>query len=130
VTTRTDNPLKPKELLLDMKKPIMIIPNLAIHMNRNVNEGVKINSQKDILPLVSMINEEFEKEKYLIKLIAGNLNIEEKDILDFELFLYGTEKGSLVGLNEEFISVGKLDDLAMVHAGLHGLIDSNVGKAT
>lgn len=130
VTTRTDNPLKPKELLLDMKKPIMIIPNLAIHMNRNVNEGVKINPQKDILPLVSMINEDFEKENYLIKLIAENLNIEEKDILDFELFLYGTDKGSLVGLNEEFISVGKLDDLAMVHAGLHGLIDCNAGKAT
>lgn len=130
VTTKTDNPLKPKELLLDIKKPIMIIPNLSIHMNRKINEGVKINPQNDILPLVSTINEEFEKENYLIKLIAENLNIEEKDILDFELFLYGTEKGSLVGLNEEFISVGKLDDLAMVHAGLHGLIDSKVGNAT
>ena len=53
-----------------------------------------------------------------------------EDILDFELFLYGVEKGTLVGLNEEFISIGKLDDLAMIHAGLNGLIDSEVGKAT
>src|SRR5699024_9524872 len=58
------------------------------------------------------------------------MGIKVEDILDFELILYEVEKASLVGLNEEFISVGKLDDLAMVHAGLHGLIDSKVANAT
>ncbi|MCF6465754.1 M18 family aminopeptidase [Clostridium sp. Cult2] len=130
VTVKTDNPFKPKEHLLDIEKPIMIIPNLAIHMNRKANEGVKINPQTDILPLVSMINDKFEKENFLLELLAENLNVKVKDILDFELFLYDTEKGSLIGLNEEFISVGRLDDLAMVHAGLHGLIESEVGNAT
>ena len=130
VTIKGKNPLKPEELLVDVEKPITIIPNLAIHMNREVNKGVEINAQKDTLPLVSNINEEFEKDNFLLKLIAEKLDIKVEDILDFELFLYGVEKGSLVGLNEEFISVGKLDDLAMVHAGLNGLIDSKVGKAT
>lgn len=130
VTVNTKNPLKPKDVLIDVKKPIMIIPNLAIHMNRKVNDGVKINPQTEILPLLSVINDKFEKEDFLLKLIAKNLDIKVDEILDFELFLYGTEKGSLVGLNEEFISVGRLDDLAMVHAGLNGLIASGLSNGT
>ena len=130
VSIKTENPLKPKELLLDIEKPIMIIPNLAIHMNRKVNEGVKLNTQTETLPLLSNITDKFEKNNFLLGLIAENLSVKVEDILDFELFLYGVEKGSLVGLNEEFISIGRLDDLAMVHAGLYGLVDSNVGNAT
>lgn len=130
INLKTKNLLKPKELLIDMEKPITIIPNLAIHMNRKVNEGIKLNPQINTLPLLSNISDEFEKDNFLVKLIAKKMGIKVEDILDFELFLYEVEKGSLVGLNEEFISVGKLDDLAMVHAGLHGLIDSKVANAT
>ena len=130
ISLKTENPLKPKEVLIDMEKPLLIIPNLAIHMNRSVNDGVKINPQTETLPLLANINDKFEKEDFLVKLIGEKLEIEVEDILDFELFLYGVEKGTLVGLNEEFISIGKLDDLAMIHAGLNGLIDSEVGKAT
>lgn len=130
VNIKSEDILKPKEILIDMEKPLTIIPNLAIHMNRKVNKGVEINPQKHTLPLVATINEEFEKDGFLLKLIAEKLEIGVEDILDFELFLYEVEKGSLVGLNEEFISVGKLDDLAMVHAGLHGLINSDVAKST
>lgn len=130
VSVKGENLLKPKEILIDMKKPIMIIPNLAIHMNRDVNKGIEINPQKDTLPLVATINAEFEKDEFLLNLIAKKLDIEVGEILDFEIFLYGLEKGSLVGLDEEFISVGKLDDLAMVHAGVNGLMDSQIGNAT
>ncbi len=130
ISLKTENPLKPKEVLIDMERPLLIIPNLAIHMNRSVNDGVKINPQTETLPLLANINDKFEKEDFLVKLIGEKLEIEVEDILDFELFLYGVEKGTLVGLNEEFISIGKLDDLAMIHAGLNGLIDSEVGKAT
>lgn len=130
ISIRTKDPLKPEEVLIDLEKPITIIPNLAIHMNREVNKGVEINAQRETLPLVSNINKEFEKDNFLLKLISKDLDIDVEDILDFELFLYGVEKGSLVGFNEEFISVGKLDDLAMVHAGLNGLVNSKVGKAT
>ena len=130
VSLKTENPLKPKEMLVDIEKPIMVIPNLAIHMNRKVNEGIKINPQTEVLPLISNINDKFEKDGFLLNLIAKDLNVDVEDILDFELYLYEVEKGSLVGLNEEFISVGKLDNLAMVHAGLYGLVHSNIGKAT
>lgn len=130
VSLKTENPLRPEERLIDIEKAIMVIPNLAIHMNREVNNGIKINPQTDTLPLLSNINDKFEKDGFLIKLIAKKLDVKIEDILDFELYLYGVEKGSLLGLNEEFVSIGKLDDLAMVHAGLSGLIDSEVGAAT
>lgn len=130
VSIKTDNPLDPEEKLIDFKKPLMIIPNLAIHMNRKINEGIEINPQIDTLPLLAIIDDKFEKDNFLLKLIAERLDIKVEDILDFELFLYDTEEGFLVGLNEEFISIGRLDDLAMVHAGLYGLVNSKVSQAT
>ncbi|NLW21867.1 MAG: M18 family aminopeptidase [Tissierellia bacterium] len=130
VAIRSENPMKPEELLIDFEKPILIIPSLAIHMNRKVNEGVEINPQKHTLPLLSIMDREINKDNFLLELIADKLKVDVEDILDCELFLYSTERGALIGLNEEFISVGKLDDLAMVHAGLNGLIESSVAKAT
>lgn len=130
VNLRTEDPFRPKEVLLNLEKPIMIIPNLAIHMNREVNKGVEINPQKDSLPLLATINDKFEKDNYLLKLLGQNLGVDLDDILDFELFLYEVEKGSLVGLDEEFISVGKQDNLGMIHAGLHGFLDSDLSKSS
>ncbi|HEY4543494.1 MAG TPA: M18 family aminopeptidase, partial [Tissierellaceae bacterium] len=130
VSLEGDHPLDPDEFLIDFEKPLMIIPNLAIHMNREVNSGFEYNAQKHTLPLVAMVNEEFEKENFLLNLIAEELEVEIDRILDFELYLYATEKGQLIGLNEEFISVGKLDNLGMVHAGINGLIDSQGTDAT
>src|SRR5699024_2065272 len=115
---------------LNIDKPIMIIPNLAVHMNRKVNEGVKINAQTQSLPLLAMVNEEFEKDNYLLKVISKNLGIIKEDILDFDLFLYEYEKGNIIGLNNEFISSGRLDDLSMVHAGIKALVKSEVSNST
>ena len=77
-----------------------------------------------------MVNENFEKGQYLIKTIAKELNVSEEDILDFDLFLYEFEKGKIIGLNDEFISCGKLDDLSMVHSGIKALTEVSVGEAT
>ena len=66
----------------------------------------------------------------LLKLLGESLDVDSDDIADFDLFLYEYEKGSVIGLNEEFISSGKLDDLAMVHASLNALIHTEVGEAT
>lgn len=130
VTLRSENPLYPKTKLLNINRPVLIIPNLAIHMNRKVNEGVELNKQKDMLPLMALINEEFSKNNYLIKLIGQELKVEADEIMDFDLFLYEFEKGSIVGLNNEFISCGRLDDLAMVHAGIEALLESDSSKST
>ena len=130
VTIKSNNPFAPQIRLLNINRPILIIPNLAIHMNRNINSGVELNKQKDILPLLSLVNEKFEKGKYLIKIIADELKVKEEEILDFDLYLYEYEKGSIIGLNNEFISCGRLDDLIMVHSGIKALAEAGVGNST
>ena len=130
VTLKGENPFKPEVKLLDINKPILIIPNLAIHMNRDINDGYSFNKQKDTLPLVAIIENKLEKEGYLIKLISETLKVDSTDILDFDLFLYEYAEGMIIGANDEFISCGRLDDLWMVFAGLKALINSNKTKAT
>ncbi len=130
VSLRGESVLCPVEKLVDFEKPFLTIPNLAIHMNREANTGFKLNAQSHTLPLVTMVDKDFKKEGFLMNQIAKKLEVEVEDILDFELFLYATEAGELVGLEEEFISVGKLDDLAMVHAGMNALIKAKPSKAT
>ncbi len=124
VSLKSKNPLFPDHKYIDFKKPILIIPNLAIHLNRSVNDGVALNRQKDMLPLMGVINDTFEKENYLLKLLADQLGVNTEDIIDFDLTLYEYEKGCIMGINDEFISSPKLDDLAMVHAGLKALINA------
>ncbi|MBW6410228.1 M18 family aminopeptidase [Clostridium weizhouense] len=130
VTLKSKNPMKPRVELLDLNKPVLIIPSLAIHMNRSINEGYEYNKQKDTLPLLTMANDELENDGYLIRLISENLNVDESEILDFDLFVYEFEKGSIIGMQEEFISAGRLDDLWMVYTGLKALVESKENKAT
>lgn len=124
VILKGENIIRPVEKTVNIAKPICIIPNVAIHLNRSVNEGYAFNKQKDMLPLVGLLNDSLEKENFLLKELAKNLNVNIEEIIDFDLFLYEFEKGSLIGPNEEFISTGRLDNLSMAHASLHGLIDA------
>lgn len=126
VTLASENPLKPISKVININKPIMIIPNVAIHMNREINNGVKINAQKDTMPLLALINNQLEKENYLLSILAEHMDVKIEDILDFELMPYEYQKGSIIGLNEEFISTGRLDNLAMIQAGTKALVESDV----
>ena len=130
VTLKSDNPLYPKTEFININRPILIIPSLAIHMNRNVNQGVEINRQKDVLPLMTIINDNLEKDNLLLQVISKELNISIEEIIDFDLFPYEFEKGSLIGLKEEFISAARLDDLSMVHAGLKALTAVEAAEST
>ena len=128
LVVKGENPLYPVTKLVNINKPILIIPSLAIHMNREANSGGELNLQKDTLPLVAMITEELEKENVLLKTLSKELNIPQEDIIDFDLFLYEFEKGAIVGLNQEFISSGRLDDLQMVHAGIEAIKKAPITK--
>ena len=130
VTLKGSSPLNPEVKLVNINKPILIIPSVAIHMNRSVNEGFSVNKQKDTLPLLSLINDKFEKNGYLLKIIAEELNVDTVDILGFDLGLYEIEKGAIIGLNEELISAGRLDDMWMVYTGIQALIESESNKST
>lgn len=122
VSILSNDPLKPKIELVNLSEFKLIIPNLAIHMNREVNDGFKLNPQTHMLPLAGLVNEEMEDKNYLIKKLAEKLKIDEGDILDFELYLYPREKGEIVGINDEFISAGKLDNLAMLEGSIKAIV--------
>ncbi len=124
VFTKSDSILQPKELLVNVNRPIVQIPNLAIHLNREINNGLKINPQKHLLPLFAQYGT-VSGENELLRLIADDLDIHPSEILDFELNFYETQKGTILGANEEFISSGRLDNLAMVHAGLMSFLNVN-----
>ncbi len=122
--------LRPEAILININKPIMVIPNLAIHQNRNINKGIELNKQVDMLPLLSLVNETFEKDNFLLNIIADKLKIESSNILDFDLYLYEYEKGKIIGLENEFISSSRLDDLEMLHAAVHSLVNTKASEAT
>ena len=95
--------------LVDVDRDLLMIPNLAIHMNREVNDGYKYNAQKDLLPLFGDIA---AKDTFM-KTIAEAAGVKEENILGHDLFLYNREKGSVWGANEEYVSIGRLDDLQL-----------------
>lgn len=130
VILRGENPLYPMQKTVHFKQALLTIPHLAIHFNRQVNEGNAISKQKDMLPVLAMLNDTFEKDNLLVKLLCDELKVKAEDILDFDLYLYDTQPATLVGLHQELLSCGRLDDLAMVHAGLHALLSAESGDMT
>ncbi len=124
VALRSANPLKPEICYVDFKRPLLTIPSLAIHMNREVNKGVEIHPQKHTLPLVGQINDTLEKENYLLKYLAAEMEVDTKEILDFDLYLYVAEEGHIIGFENDFLQAPKLDDLAMVYGSLRSIIES------
>lgn len=130
VALKAKKSIFPSTALVNFKKPLLVIPNLAIHMNRNINAGIELNKQKDMLPLMGIIDDRFGKENYILKAISEELDVPITEISDFDLFLYEYEKGCIAGINDEFISSSRLDDLTMVHAALYSLLKSNASEYT
>ena len=124
VIVKGENSFFPRTVKIKIDEPLLTIPNLAIHQNREVNNGVKIDKQNDVLPVISLINKNFEREGYLERIILEKTGIKKEDIIDFDLYLYATEKGCLLGANEEFMSSPKIDNLASVYTGLIGLLEA------
>jgi aspartyl aminopeptidase len=124
IAVRSDEVLKPRVIHLDFKRPILIIPNLAIHMNREVNKGIEIKVQKEMQPLLTQLIEDEIKDNYLLKLVAKEAGVRCEDILDMDLNVYCYEEGMLVGSKEEFISCPRIDDLSMVYTAMEALVGS------
>ena len=110
-----------REKLVQIDKPVFMIPNLCIHFNRDMKEKGACNKQTEILPLLSMKEDDMEKADYLPALLEEETGIEKGNIVDYELYLYEYQKGILTGKKQEFISAGRIDDLSMVYAGLTAL---------
>lgn len=123
VSIKSENIFKPEIKLIDFKKPIFVIPNLAIHMNRDVNKGVEINKQVDLLPLAGMMPEKKKEAEWFLELLAEELKVKKQDILDFEINLYNLDKPELIGIKEEFISSPRLDNITSVQACVYAVTE-------
>ena len=121
VIVRGEDALHPKTLLLHVKRPLLQISNLAIHFNRQVNDGVKLSKQKDMLPILGIVSEELERGNLLMNVICGELDIKPENILDFDLYLADATPACTFGVHDEFLSSGRLDDLSMCFAGLEAM---------
>ena len=130
VIVKGENAMKPQTLLLHVKRPLLQISNLAIHFNRQVNDGVKLSKQKDVLPILGIINDELEKGNLLMNVITGELNIQKEDVLDFDLYLADATPACTFGVHDEFISSGRLDDLSMCWAGVEAMIAADANDTT
>lgn len=122
IMLKTYDPLNPSTELVKFDRPLLTIPHLAIHFNRGVNDGNPLSKQKDMLPVLGMIKDRLEKDNVLINMVADELGVDVDHILSMDLALYDTTPAILLGLNEEFISSGRLDDLSMVHAAVSALV--------
>lgn len=134
VIVKSKDVMTPTTLLLHVKRPLLQISNLAIHFNRQVNDGVKLSRQKDVLPILGIINDELEKGNLLMNIILEELNkqqnVAREDILDFDLYLADATPACTFGAHNELISSGRLDDLSMCFAGLEALLASQPTDTT
>ncbi|MGN1173084.1 MAG: M18 family aminopeptidase [Muribaculaceae bacterium] len=130
VIIRSNDPLHPITRLVKFDRPLLTIPHLAIHNNRSVNDGNPLSRQKDMLPVIAHINDTAEKDSYVLNLVAKELGVEAKEILDFDLTLYDTTPACLVGVNDEFLTSGRIDDLSMAYSAMVALLDSTDTRMT
>lgn len=110
-----------KAVNINVKRPVLIIPSAAIHVERGVNDGAKFNPQTQLCPFFC---QSADGKTHFTSFIAREIGCAEEDVLSFELAPYEAYPGCYVGENEEFMSVARLDDEAMSHAVIKGVIEA------
>ena len=113
--------------LINIDRDLLVIPNVAIHMNREMNKGVEYNPQVDMLPLMAgslSPEQEQDGKNVLLKLAAKEAGVEPEDILGQDLFLYTREPGRILGANEEFVFSPRLDDLQCAYSSMKAFLES------
>ena len=118
----------PKIINVDVPYPLMTIPSLAIHFNREANKGVSFNPQKEMLPIAATINDEFESDNYLLNILAKEASCKVEDILDYDLYVYVQEKGTRVGVEQNLITAPRVDNQSSVYTSIEALINSRPAK--
>ena len=109
--------------IVSLSEPRLIIPRLAIHFNRQVNQGQALSAQKDMLPVLGYVSKTLGGAGAIRRLLADHLGVDEKEIVDFDVTLYDLQEPMTVGADGTWDNCGRLDDLAMAWCGLRALID-------
>jgi aspartyl aminopeptidase len=117
--------------LLRFDEPLVRLPNLAIHMNREVNDqGLKLNKQTELPLMLATLDDEKEAEGHLRKLLAERVQAEPADLLSWDLAVYDVQKGCFWGADGQFIASARLDNLSSCHAALQALMATEQPTAT
>ena len=130
VTVRDSSGLR--NHLVNFRRPIAVIPSLAIHLDRTANEGRALNAQEQMRPVLLQNPEPGLSFKSLLHkemVQTGFSGISEDDILDFDLSFYDTQRAAVVGLQEEFVASARLDNLLSCFVGLHALLNSGAEQS-
>lgn len=136
IILKTEKSFGLKEELIDFKENMAIIPNLAIHLNKEINQKAKINKKKGLRALIThkkkanldKENKDSESDFNLKTLIAQNTNYKPADIVESELYLYPTQKAEFLGPKKEYIAAGRQDNLSMTHAALKAFKSAKTQK--
>lgn len=121
VALRSDEIYNPRTVIVDFKRPLLTIPNLAIHMNRDANKGQEYNKQTELLPIAGLIRDELSRENFFMEYLAKEIGADAADILDFDLYIYNAEESCALGLDNELMSAPRLDNLTSCYACLNGI---------
>ena len=121
---RSEDPFSPNVRLADLRQPLLTIPNVAVHLQREMNKGMELKKQTQMLPLIGLSGED-ASEGMLLRILAEHLSCRPEDILDYELNVYNAESGILLGLNNVFYQAPRLDDLTSVQALLDSLMSAD-----
>ncbi len=113
--------------LIRFNRPLLRLPNLAIHMNRGVNEdGLKLHKHNELPLLLGQLAGEQLPQSYFLKLLEQESGIGAEQILSWDLAVYDTQKGAFWGANQEFYANSQIDNLASCHAALQALLDDTI----
>lgn len=118
IIIKQDNQIVSK--IINIKKPILMIPNMCIHFNREINKGYEYNFARDMVPFIG----QDDLGNDILSLVSEELNVNKEDVLNFDLFTYNFEKGYLWGKNDEYISSPRLDDLECAYVTMRAFIES------
>ena len=122
VYVNTEHGIEKKMIHFD--EDLLVIPNLAIHMNRDVNNGVKYSAQTDMCPVLSATADKTQ----FGTLLAEKAGVNIEDVLGQDLYLYTRQKGLVVGVDKDMIMSPRLDDLECAYSSMHAMIESTPGK--
>lgn len=107
--------------LVDVDEDLLVIPSLAIHMDRSVNDNHSINVQNDMCPIISL-----DEEGSVMDVVAKYAGCKKEDILGHDLFLYVRDEGRVVGMHHDIVMASRLDDLQCGFADLHGFLNASL----
>ena len=120
-----------RSMLYNSTRAVVRMPNLPIHLNRNVNDdGLKVHKHRDLNLLLSALQQALPARDAFSHWLCQEAGIDRGDLLGFELLPYDAQPGAFFGVDDEFIAVRQLDNLASCHAALEALLNSKAGEAT